>query len=301
MKLQQGKSLSILINLPETYALNRFVDLEVFLGNSLSYSYSYGDISKIGDRNYKLALPPKVTGKLQGDLSIQIKLKDSELGEWPFPVETLTFFRSLERSNGSSLNTGADIVFNLLVSDTGLEVDLTLSPIFRGYSAYEIALQNNAFVGTEAEFAEYQTGKNTRNFTNVTVPDGELFLHNMGSTRLSVAFYDLNGVEDEFITWQPYDSQYIRVHGGHSGDIYITKRNASTISLEGVEDGDLIEHTVASTKVYTEVYDENGILDRAVKIIPVDASHVRINLPGIELINDVLNRSYTGELYIVAR
>ncbi|MCR9064490.1 MAG: hypothetical protein NXI00_11025 [Cytophagales bacterium] len=67
--------------------------------------------------------------------------------------------------------------------------------------------------------------KESFNFESVTLADGDLFEHSLGSMKLSVEFYESGSRKAIHADWEPVDLLNIRYYGpAFTGDVFITKR-----------------------------------------------------------------------------
>lgn len=146
---KQGESVTFGFSLPNDYDLNRIELIEVFLGSKkLTHS--------ITDNVVKCQISSENTKYLSGTYRIMFTLDDSILGVKPIYCDSVVFNATGSSTRNASVNTGFDILFPLIITETAISVDVPLYNYFRGVdgkSAFEYAVEGG-YLKDEATFYE---------------------------------------------------------------------------------------------------------------------------------------------------
>lgn len=158
--IPRGQSFSFKIILPSN-KMSQVQDIVVYCGNKEVASKTDNTVISTIDNNvFFVQLTSNFTQKLIGPYDIITAIDYSDIGVIKVEKgdalqliveENTNFFSNASTSNATSATITITIVDNELVQN------VTLATIYRGYSAYEIAVQNG-FEGTEQEWLDSLQG-----------------------------------------------------------------------------------------------------------------------------------------------
>lgn len=188
--IKAGESLSFGIKLPDAYDVSDLVDLTLKIGNSIFWRYGIELEATADVRIFRAALNSQQTARMNGRYAVEIGLADVGFGRKVELVASL----EVERSNGFGLNAvngGINYMFELTeVSADVITIETQLMAALRGYSAYDIAVQEG-FTGTQAEWLASITASSL--IVTVAVAgkgNGDIITHGLGANLRIITFYD---------------------------------------------------------------------------------------------------------------
>lgn len=157
----KGQSVTFTIVFNNEYSPTRIQDINMSLNSKSIGKKSTGTIASTANpRAFRLPLSSATTNTLQYDYTLQVSIIDSALGVRyfaPLKVKVLTANGIV----GNNQNLGSDFQINVTVNANVTTISTTTLSIYRGWSAYQVAV-NNGFVGTEAAWlASFQVPKDT--------------------------------------------------------------------------------------------------------------------------------------------
>lgn len=151
---KQGNSLSLLLVFPNDYDPTQIEDISLYIGRQEVGKLSTNSIVAVPSqpRQFRVQLTSSLMRRFQGVCTLEIAVDDSILGvKRNIEIITLTVISSDNAFNNSSVNTATDATIEVGIATAGITTSVTLATMYRGYSAYQIAVQNG-FVGTELEW-----------------------------------------------------------------------------------------------------------------------------------------------------
>lgn len=155
---RDGESLSIALVFPNTYAPTRVKEISLYINMKELAVLTKGTIVVTDNpRVFRANIPSDKMKGFSGACKLQIAVWDSLLGVKKTPIMTIAIVEANNRFSNSATNTGVDLTVNVAVTSAGLTSNAVLATVLRGYSAYEIAVQNG-FSGTEEEWLESLQG-----------------------------------------------------------------------------------------------------------------------------------------------
>lgn len=159
---KEGESFSMALIFPSDYSPTRAKEISAYLNMVEVARLSLADgITRIvatdNPRVFRANIPADKMKRFSGTCKLQISVWDSLFGLKKTNIFTVTFAESNNRFSNSATNTGVDLTINIAVTSAGLTSNVTLATVLRGYSAYEVAVQNG-FSGSEEEWLESLSG-----------------------------------------------------------------------------------------------------------------------------------------------
>ena len=198
--LIKGDTLTVGIAFASDYDPSRIEDIVVAINGKKVGRLLDDTIEATTDpRLFLLKLTSSVTRQYSGDVLFTFAVTDEELRVKHSAPIAVPFTYSPYASIDTTKSNVADITVNVEIEDAGLVANVTLATIYRGASAYEIAVQNG-FVGTELEWLEsLKTPNVSVVLTNAT--DGQVIMHNLNGV-VKGFFFDADGEEDTSVRFK---------------------------------------------------------------------------------------------------
>lgn len=158
--ISQGDSTTIAIILPED-KMNQVEDVVVYVGNKAVARKSDNTLITTNVNNvFQVNLSSSFTQGLLNEVKVIVAVDYSDLGVRK--VSESNCLQLIVKNNNNqfsneSVSSAIDATITITIVDNELVQNVTLATIYRGYSAYEIAVQNG-FEGTEQEWLDSLQG-----------------------------------------------------------------------------------------------------------------------------------------------
>ena len=229
--LIKGDTLTVGIAFASDYDPSRIEDIAVAINGKRVGRLSDDTIEATANpRLFLLKLTSSITRQYSGDVLFTVAVTDEQLRVKHSPPITVPFTYSPYASIDATKSNVTDITINVEIEDAGLVANVTLATIYRGYSAYEIAVQNG-FVGTVTEWEEsLRTPSVSVVITNAT--DGQVITHNLNGA-VKGFFFDADGDEDTSVRFK--------------------KNNANSVLLDLPIFDEIINPTISGTAYFIKL------------------------------------------------
>ena len=149
-KVISGSSYSIGFKFPEDYDMYRLQNLICKIGSYDSWYIT--DLDSTDDaRILVLKVPGSVTDMFSGRHQLAIQIVDENLGSLILAPTDILFEKTNNFTPLPLKHDGIDLLISLEIKDGQFEVTYSVLKVMRGFSAYDIALEQG-FVGTKEEW-----------------------------------------------------------------------------------------------------------------------------------------------------
>jgi hypothetical protein len=189
IEVKAGESVTFGIRLPVDYDIAKLVDLTLKIGTNLYWRLGDELLGTADVRVFRAELDSAISARVSGKFAVEIGITDAGFGRKISQVADVQF----GQTNGfatEAVNDGIDYLFDLAaISAATITADVQLLSAIRGYSAFEIAVQNG-YPGTEAEY----TADNNKLVTVAIMEKGggDIITHTHGATLRVITFWDDN-------------------------------------------------------------------------------------------------------------
>ncbi|WP_028521958.1 phage head spike fiber domain-containing protein [Runella limosa] len=151
--LIKGDTVTIGVTFPETYDPARIINITAALqGREVASLEDESVVATDDPRVFLIKLISNVTRNFTGGIPLTIALTDTILRVKHTKPYGLYFFESPFAMQDAGTKDVIDLNVTLNISEAGLTSNTTLASIYRGYSAYEIAIYKYGYTGTEAQW-----------------------------------------------------------------------------------------------------------------------------------------------------
>jgi hypothetical protein len=142
LTVYRGKSLTIGFVFPVSYDLARIEASEVYLDNKLYESTLVSNV-------LRCEISSNETAVLLGNRKLSLLLDDSILGMYPIVAGIIKFDLAGSSNPNESVNTGFDLLFPLIITETAISVDTPLYNYFVATLPINTLPELTPVVGTE--------------------------------------------------------------------------------------------------------------------------------------------------------
>lgn len=184
IKFIRGESVTITIIYPDAYEVANLLSQKVFIETASAF---ITPTATDNARVFRVELGSQLTKRLGSTVKMQVEILDSVMGYKRSEAVQLTPTIATGQPATDEVNAGSDATVNLLFADNGITTDVVLASVLRGYSAYDIAVQNG-FSGTEVEYALQAAPLFTVDL--VEKGNGDVITHNSQANARILTFFD---------------------------------------------------------------------------------------------------------------